>query len=124
MARSASTRLPIPTSIESWILPVKVSDRSSDLDLVPRAPSSAVKPFSAVSTRAAVAPARPTAPPAVETAVAAAPAAFSVKMSAVAVPVLTAMASVVVAANRLTPSKVAPPRALVISLPRALKSAR
>ncbi|MNF10103.1 hypothetical protein D3C80_2109430 [compost metagenome] len=80
--------------------------------------------MSAVSTSAAVAPARTTEPPAVDTAVAAVEAAFRVKMSAVAVPVLTVTASVVVAENRLTPSNVAPPRALVISLPRALKSAR
>ncbi|MNT40631.1 hypothetical protein D3C72_1769560 [compost metagenome] len=102
---------------------VKVSDLSRDLDLVPRAPSSAVKAFRAVSTAAAVAPARKTAPPAVATAVAPPAAAFSVKRSVAPVPVLTSMAGVV-AANRLTPSKVAPPRALVISLPRALKSAR
>ncbi|MNR66693.1 hypothetical protein D3C85_1903200 [compost metagenome] len=33
----------MPTSSESWILPVKLSDRSSDFDLVPMAPSSLVK---------------------------------------------------------------------------------
>ncbi|MNT69537.1 hypothetical protein D3C72_2078640 [compost metagenome] len=101
---------------------VKLSERSSDLDLVPRAPSSAVKAFRAVSTAAAVAPARRIAPPAVATAVAA-PVAFRTNLSVAPVPVFTSM-SAAATENRLTPSKLAPPRALVISLPRALKSAR
>ena len=55
--------------------------------------------------------------------VVAAPVAFRTNLSVAPVPVLTSM-SAAATENRLTPSKLAPPRALVISLPRALKSAR
>ncbi|MNU00634.1 hypothetical protein D3C72_2438140 [compost metagenome] len=47
---------------------------------------------------------------------------FSTKLSFVPVPVFTAMVTpaAVASVHRLTPSKVAPARALVISAPRAL----
>ncbi|MNE80562.1 hypothetical protein D3C80_1771450 [compost metagenome] len=102
---------------------VKLSERSSDLDLVPRPPSSAVKSFRAPSTAEAVAVARVFAVPDVATVVAPAATVFRTNLSPAPVPVLTS-ASTVWSANRLTPSKVAPARALVISAPRALKSAR